>query len=59
MLNEEIIPLVIDSLDKYPLSQPQDIVKLLYQREFGPAHAVADPEAAKRFLLEEYSSTIQ
>lgn len=59
MLNEESIPLIFDALEKYPLSQPQDIVKLLYQREFGPAHAVANPEAAKRFLLGEYSSTIQ
>ena len=59
MLNEEIIPLIADALEKYPLSQPQDIVKLLYQREFGPAHAIPSPEAAKRFLWEEYSSTPQ
>ena len=59
MPNKEIISLVADALEKYPLSQPQDIVKLLFQSEFGPAHAVSDPDAALRFLLEEYASVRQ
>lgn len=59
MPNEEIMRLVADALREYPLSQPQDIVKLLYQREFGPAHAIPSPEAARRFLWEEYSATPQ
>lgn len=59
MPDKEIIALVADALREYPLSQPQDIVKLLYQREFGPAHAIPSPEAARRRLWEEYSSTPQ
>ena len=59
MLSEEIIPLICDALERYPLSEPQDIVKLLYQREFGPAHAIADPASARRFLEEEYASVPQ
>ena len=59
MPNKEIISLVADALEKYPLSQPQDIVKLLFQSEFGPAHAVSDPTAALRFLREEYASVRQ
>ena len=59
MLQEEIIPLVCDALERYPLSEPQDIVKLLYQREFGPAHAIADPASVRRFLEEEYASVPQ
>ncbi|MBR3382681.1 MAG: hypothetical protein IKG85_06550 [Clostridia bacterium] len=59
MPNEEIIPLVTAALEKYPLSRPQDMVKLLYQSEFGPAHAIADPEAARSFLWKEYASVTQ
>ena len=58
-MHEEIIPLVVWALDRYPLSEPQDIVKLLYQREFGPAHAVPDPERALKWLKEEYASCAQ
>ena len=56
MLHEEIIPLICDALDKYPLSEPQDIVKLLFQREFGPAHAIADHAYAAKRLMDEYAS---
>ena len=59
MLNEEIIPLICDALERYPDSEPQDIVKLLYQREFGPAHAVSDPQAALERLREEYANAHQ
>lgn len=58
-MHEEIMPLVVWALDKYPLSEPQDIVKLLYQREFGPAHAIPDPERALNWLKEEYESCVQ
>lgn len=58
-MHEEIIPLVCRALDKYPLSEPQDVVKLLYQREFGPAHAVPDPQRALDWLKEEYASCVQ
>lgn len=59
MLHEEIIPLIFDALEKYPLSEPQDIIKLLYQREFGPAHAIQDPERALNWVREEYASCAQ
>ena len=59
MPNKEIITLVADALKKYPLSQPRDIVKLLYQSEFGPAHAVSDPNSALEFLRGEYASVRQ
>ncbi|MBR0134972.1 MAG: hypothetical protein IJM18_02125 [Clostridia bacterium] len=56
---ESFIPFICGALEKYPLSQPQDIVKLLYQSEFGPAHAVSDPEAALDRLRREYASVKQ
>lgn len=40
---------------KYPLMQPQDAVKLLYQNEFGGGHLIADPEAALNRLRSEYA----
>lgn len=56
---EMMAPLVCDALDKYPLSKPRDIVKLLYQCEFGPAHAISDPAAALEYLKKEYSQVRQ
>ena len=32
--------------DHYPLMKPQDLAKLAYQNEYGPAHLGLDPEAA-------------
>ena len=42
---------------RYPLMQPQDAVKLLYQSEFGGGHLVTDAAAAKARLAEEFAST--
>lgn len=39
---------------KYPAMQPQDVVKLIYQNEFGPGHFVENPERSFRRLKEEY-----
>ena len=55
-MTDETIGLILWALEEYPLSEPRDIVKLLYQREFGPAHAVSDPERAREMLLTEYRS---
>lgn len=38
----------------YPLMQPQDVAKLLYQNEFGPGHFVEDSEVSLKRLQEEY-----
>lgn len=40
-------------LRKYPLSQPQDIIKLLFQSEFGGGHLIADKSRAKERLKQE------
>lgn len=34
--------IILKHLSDYPLSRPQDIVKLLFQRYFGPGHMVTD-----------------
>ncbi len=38
---------------RYPLMEPQDAVKLIYQRAFGPGHMVASRESALSRLEEE------
>ena len=53
-MTDETIGLILWALEKYPLSEPRDIVKLLYQREFGPAHAISDPDRARQLLITEY-----
>ena len=39
--------------DRYPLMQPQDAVKLLYQQEFGPEHLIREPDKALVLLRRE------
>lgn len=38
---------------RYPLMQPQDAVKLLYQSEFGAGHLLDDPEESLQRLRQE------
>jgi len=42
---------------RYPLMQPADAVKLIYQNEFGGGHLIRDEEACIRYLRREYAST--
>lgn len=44
---------------KYPLMEPQDAVKLIYQNVFGGGHLIRDPEACRRALQQEYEATPQ
>lgn len=45
--------------EKYPMMEPTDAVKLLYQSEFGGGHLIQDVEACLNFLRREYASTPQ
>ena len=38
---------------RYPLMEPQDAVKLIYQRAFGPGHRIEGRESALARLMEE------
>ena len=44
---------------KYPMMEPTDAVKLIYQNEFGGGHLIRDEEACLNFLRREYESTPQ
>ena len=41
----------------YPLMTPQDCIKLLYQNEYGPEHAIADPAMSLERLKKEMEIT--
>lgn len=43
---------------KYPLMQPQDAVKLIYQNEFGSGHMIRDAVSCMQRLEQEYQETI-
>ncbi len=42
--------------DAYPLMQPCDAVKLVYQATFGGGHMITDAEEAHRRIVSEYSA---
>lgn len=42
---------------RYPLMEPQDAVKLIYQGAYAGGHAIASPEAAARYLEREWAET--
>ena len=42
-------------LEKYPLAQAVDMLKLLHQGEFGPGHLIVDAAANKKYLENEYA----
>lgn len=44
---------------RYPLMEPTDAVKLLYQSEFGGGHLIRDEEACLHRLQQEYAATPQ
>ena len=44
---------------RYPLMEPRDAVKLIYQSEFGGGHLIRDESACLDFLRREYKSTRQ
>ncbi len=57
MKDQELLVVLKEHLLRYPKMQPQDVVKLLYQGEFGPGHMIKDPAASLKRLEEEYGLT--
>ena len=44
---------------RYPLMEPRDAVKLIYQNEFGGGHLIRNEQACMEFLQKEYTSVPQ
>ena len=53
---EELRAILITHAKRYPLMQPRDAVKLIYQNEFGGGHLIRDEEACLNYLRREYAS---
>lgn len=53
---EELKVILITHAKRYPLMQPRDVVKLIYQNEFGGGHLIRDEQACLAFLRREYDS---
>ena len=52
---EELERILREHAKRYPLMQPTDAVKLIYQNEFGGGHLIRDEEACLNYLHREYS----
>ena len=52
----ELEAVLRDHANRYPLMQPTDAVKLIFQNEFGGGHLIRDEEAFLEFLRREYAS---
>ncbi|MDR2183625.1 MAG: hypothetical protein LBE55_05575, partial [Clostridiales bacterium] len=54
-IKREISGLCTAQLARYPAAQAIDLLKLLFQGEFGPGHLIADSTKSKRLLAKELS----
>ena len=52
---EELKAILIAHAKRYPLMQPTDAVKLIYQNEFGGGHLIRDEQACLNYLRREYA----
>ena len=52
---EELRAILVTHAKRYPLMQPRDAVKLIYQNEFGGGHLIRDEEACLNYLRREYA----
>ena len=50
---KEAEDIILGQHEKYPKLQIKDIIKALYQSEFGCAHFVADEKSAEKYLTDE------
>ena len=52
---EELEHILREHAKRYPLMQPCDAVKLIYQNEFGGGHLIRDEQACLNYLRREYA----
>ena len=53
---EELKMILSEHAKRYPLMQPRDAVKLIYQNEFGGGHLIRDEQSVLNYLRREYES---
>lgn len=53
---KELETILKEHASRYPLMEPRDAVKLIYQNEFGGGHLIRDEQACLDYLRREYAS---
>ena len=53
---EELKKILREHASRYPLMEPADAVKLIYQNEFGGGHLIKDRQACLDYLRKEHES---
>ena len=53
---DELEKILLEHAQRYPMMEPTDAVKLIYQNEFGGGHLIRDEEACLNYLRQEYRS---
>jgi len=56
---ETLSQILLDHAGRYPLMEPTDAVKLIYQNEFGGGHLIRDEKSCLENLQREYESVAQ
>jgi hypothetical protein len=56
---DQLKEILTDHARRYPLMEPTDAVKLIYQNEFGGGHLIRDEGACLAYLRREYESVAQ
>ena len=56
---EILSQILLDHAGRYPLMEPTDAVKLIYQNEFGGGHLIRDVDSCLAYLRREYESVEQ
>lgn len=56
---ETLSKILLNHAGRYPLMEPTDAVKLIYQNEFGGGHLIRDVDSCLNYLRREYESVIQ
>lgn len=53
-MKEAWIQILREHTNRYPLMEPQDYGKLIFQGEFRPEHMITDEQSVRAFLLKEW-----
>lgn len=47
---------ILNEINKHPMLNEQDLVKLIYQRTYGPSHILSNLEKSKQYLIYELNN---
>lgn len=59
MMERSFTKILREHMNTYPLMEPQDYGKLIFQSVFGPEHMVTDRQAVREYMREEFFGMTQ